>query len=160
MNEFIWVLIGICSALLIAFIVYLNQAYIKIYHHRKKIKNILMQIRGQVEVKHTLLKEYLEINKDLITDKKYKEISDKLNAYNLISASNIDSLKEFNDLYAYYMKSFNDNLLIKQCDESEEKINYIKDYYNELVCYYNRYKSSGFNSFLAKAMAIADEKLY
>ena len=73
---------------------------------------------------------------------------------------NIDTIKEFNEFYSKYLKSFNDDLLLKQCEESEVKINYIKEYYNELVSGYNEYKSNGVNYYFAKAMAIEDEKLY
>ena len=66
----------------------------------------------------------------------------------------------FNEYYNYHLRNFNDDLLIKQCDESELKIGYIKDYYNELVYGFNEYKSNGLNYFLAKAMSIEDEKLY
>ena len=79
--------------------------------------------------------------------------------YNLIN-KNVDLLKDFNEVYVYYMHSFNDDLISKQCNESEEKINYIKGYYNELVCFFNRYKSNGINAFLTRLISIEDEKLY
>lgn len=159
MNEFVLVLLGIACALIVALIAYPSQVFIKMRTNRNKINNIFAQIKGQVDIKHTLLKEYIEINKDSIGEEKFNIINEKINSYKM-SVKNVDTLKDYNDMYAYYMKSFDDNLLINQCNESEEKINHIKEYYNELVYFYNRYKASPVNSFLAKALSIEDEKLY
>lgn len=158
MKEFMWILIGISSVLLVLLLIYPSQAYIKMRVNKTKIQNIFLQIEGQVSIKYNLLKEYLEINKDSIDEEKYKEITERLNAYGRIK--NVDILKDFNVIYSYYMHSFDDHLLSKQCKDSEEKIGHIKEYYNELVCFYNRYKSNKINSFVAKVMSIDDEKLY
>lgn len=160
MNEISWIFLGVFSALLIALIVYPSQVYVKMRLNKTKIRNTFLQIEGQVGIKNNLLKEYIEINKDTISEEKYKEISERLNSYSFNGNKSVDSLKDFNDAYSHYMKSFDDALLHKQCEESQEKINYIKDYYNELVCFYNRYKSNGVNSIVSKVMAIEDEKLY
>ena len=100
------------------------------------------------------------INKDIIEEDKYSDIAESINNYSSKRSIDIDVLKDFNSYYAYCLKSFDDDLLVKQCNESEAKINYIKEYYNELVCSYNRYKSNGVNLVLSKAMSIKDAKLY
>ena len=160
MNELFWIIFGIACTLVVLLIVYLCQVYIKMRVNKKKIKNTLVQIRGQVEIKHDLLKEYVEINKDSMDVDQYESYVNKLGSYNYNNEWNVDVLKEFNEYYNYHLRNFNDDLLIKQCDESELKIGYIKDYYNELVYGFNEYKSNGLNYFLAKAMSIEDEKLY
>ena len=141
MNEILWVLLGILVSVIVLLVGYFIFSYIRIFKHKGKINNILLQIKGQLDIKHVLLDE--------IDEKKYKDIKDRLNSYNLIN-KNVDLLKDFNEVYVYYMHSFNDDLISKQCNESEEKINYIKGYYNELVCFFNRYKSNGINAFLTR----------
>ena len=158
--EFIWVIVGIFSAIVILGFIYPLQMYLKMRANKKKIENILVQIRGQVSIKHSLLKEYIEINKDVIEEDKYNDMIESINHYSSKKSLDIDVLKDFNNYYSYCMKSFDDTLLIHQCNESEEKINYIKDYYNELVDSYNRYKSNGVNLVISKAMSIEDAKLY
>ena len=107
-----------------------------------------------------MLKEYVEINRDSIVEEKRVSINEKLNAYNSQDDKDIEILKEFNEVYVDYMRSFDDSLLNKQCDESEEKINYIKEYYNELVSFHNQYRATGINVVFAKAFSISDEKIY
>ena len=160
MSEIVWISLGVLSAILVGVIAFVIQILVRIKINKSKIKNTLIQIRGQVEIKHDLLKEYLEMNKDLIDADVYVNLNNKLNSYRYKKEFNIDTIKEFNDFYSYHLNNFNDNLLIKQCKESDLKIDYIKDYYNELVSYFNEYKSNGVNYFFAKAMAIEDEKLY
>ena len=160
MNELGWIIIGVICALVIAFIAYITQVFIRIIVNKNRIKNTLAQISGQVDVKHNLLKEYLKLNKDGIVDETFNKINVLLNEYESSKEKDVDTLKEFNSSYVTYMKSFDDSLLCKQCDESEEKINYIKEYYNELVCFFNRYKSNGVNVILSKALSINDAKLY
>lgn len=160
MNVVTGIFIGIGSALVIAIFVYFLYSYLKINVHHTKIKNTLAQIRGQVDIKYDLLKQYIELNKDSINEDRYIDFNNVLNLYKNSNEIDVESLKDFNISCNYYLKSFQDTLLIKQCDESEEKIEHIKDYYNELVCFFNRLKSNGFNSFLARAMSIKDEKLY
>lgn len=159
MSEFVFVILGVLFALLIVVIAYPSQMFIKMRINKNKINNIYSQIKTQVDIKHSLLKEYIEINKDSINEEKYYEINEKINSYTR-NVNSVDILKDYNDVYAYYMNNLEDDLLIKQCGESEEKISHIRGYYNELVCYYNRYKSNGINSFLSKALSIDDEKLY
>ena len=160
MKELSWVFIGIGSALFVLGILYLGYLLINMYIHRNRIRSILVQIRGQVDIKHDLLREYIEINRDSIEEEKYDDLSTKLNMYKSSNLVEVNVLKDFNDYWNYYMKSFDDHLLSSQCDEGEVKINHIKDYYNELVCFFNNYKSNKVNSLLSKAMSIRDEKLY
>ena len=160
MNELGWIIVGVIFALVIASISYVVQVFVRINVNKNKIKNTLAQISGQVDVKHNLLKEYIKINKDGIVDETFNKINSVLNEYENYKGMDIDTLKEFNTSYVLYLKSFDDSLLCKQCDESEEKINYIKEYYNELVCFFNRYKSNGVNVILSKALSIDDAKLY
>ncbi len=158
--EFIWWLIGTLSVIFIIGCIYPIVMYIKMRVNKKKLENILAQIRGQVSIKHSLLKEYIEINKDIIEEEKYTNIIESINHYSSKKILDIDGLKRFNKYYVNCMNSFDDSLLINQCNESELKINYIKEYYNELVCSYNSYKSNGLNAVLAKVMSIEDAKLY
>lgn len=158
MNKFIWILIGVSLVVIGALLIYPSQVYIKMRSSKTKIRNILKQIEGQVSIKHSLLKEYLEINKDSMTEEKYNEIYLKLKEYGC--DKNIEILKDFNQTYSEYMYSFDDNLLNNQCKNSEEKIGYIKEYYNELVSSYNNYKANKINNFVAKIMSIKDEQLY
>ena len=160
MNELFWMIFGIASALIVLLLAYPGQIYIKMKINKNKIKNTLVQIRGQIEIKHDLLKEYLEINKDSIDGNIYEAVTNKLCSYNYKNEWDIEILKDFNNYYLHQLKSFDDNLLSRHCDESETKIACIKDYYNELVYGFNNYKSNGFNYFVAKAMSIEDEKLY
>lgn len=160
MNTIYWILLGIILTFLIVSIGYLVIIVFKLNSHKKKIKNTMIQIRGQVDVKFNLLKEYMEINKDSILEDKVMEITDKLNTYDLNKLLDIEEIKTFNDIYGDYMNSFDDSLLSRKCKESDEKIGYIKDYYNELVNQYNNYKSNKVNLVLSKAFSIEDEKLY
>lgn len=160
MSEIMAIILGITLAFLTIIIGYVLQVFIKMHNNKVKIRNTLIQIKGQVDIKYKLLKEYVDINKDSILEDKLKTINEKLNDYNLYESKDINSLKTFNSLYVEYMKSFDDSLLNKQCDESEDKINYIKDYYNELVSNHNSYKSNGLSLFLSKAFSLEDEKTY
>ena len=160
MSEFAWILVGVGSAIGISVFVYILQVCVKLFNNKNKIKKTLVQIKGQVDVKHDLLKEYVEINRDSIVEEKRVSINEKLNAYNSQDDKDIEILKEFNEVYVDYMRSFDDSLLNKQCDESEEKINYIKEYYNELVSFHNQYRATGINVVFAKAFSISDEKIY
>ena len=42
----------------------------------------------------------------------------------------------------------------------DSQLGWEKEYYNELVCFYNRFKAQKINSILAKALDFSDEKLY
>ena len=159
MSEFLFILLGVISAILIALIAYPSQVFIKMRVNKSKINNIYSQIKAQVDIKHSLLKEYIEINKDSINEEKYNIINDKISSY-IVNAKSIDTLKDYNNFYANYMNDLEDDLLMHQCKESEEKISHIREYYNELVCFYNTYKSNGVNSILSKVLSIGDEKLY
>jgi hypothetical protein len=160
MSELVWILIGVFTTLVVVCVTYILQVWIKITINRNKIKNTLVQITGQVDLKHNLLKEYIKLNKESIVKETFIKITNTLNEYEKNLFKDVDCLKDYNSYYVDYMKTFDDSLLHKQCDESEEKINYIKEYYNELVCSYNNYKSIGINSFVSKALSIDDAKLY
>lgn len=157
--EFLLIAIGIISALIFTFVGYIIYTYIRLRIHKNKIRNIYSQIKGQVNIKHVLLKEYIEMNKDEIDEKIYSDIQEKLIRYNHES-NDIDNLKEHNYAFNHYMKSLNDDLLSRQCNKAEEKINHIKGYYNEVVNFYNNYKSNKVNSFVAKTLDFNDEKVY
>jgi hypothetical protein len=160
MSELGWILIGVFTTLLVVCVAYVVQVWVKIIINKNKIKNTLVQITGQVDLKHNLLKEYIKLNKESIVKETFNKITTTLNEYENNLNKDVDYIKDYNSYYVNYMKDFDDSLLHKQCDESEEKINYIKEYYNELVCSYNNYKSIGINSFVSKALSIEDAKLY
>jgi len=159
-QEISWIIIGVFSAAFIVLLTYLVQVYVKIRIHKNRIKNILSQIKGQVNIKHDLLREYIEINKDSMEQEKYEDVINKLRLYKSSDDINVNELKDFNEYCNYHLRSFDDNLLLKQCEESEVKINHIKSYYNEVVCFYNNYKSNKLNGVVSKTLDIKDAALY
>ena len=160
MQEISWIIVGVFSAAFIVLLTYLIQVYVKIRIHKTRIKNILSQIRGQVNIKHDLLREYVEINKDSIEQEKYDDVINKLSLYKSNNEIGVVELKDFNEYCNIHLKSFDDTLLVKQCEESEVKINHIKSYYNEVACFFNNYKSNKLNGIVSKAMDIEDATLY
>ena len=134
---------------------------IKMIVHKRKIKRALNVIYSQVDFKYSLLKEYLEINKDEIESEKYDEISEQLIHFNFNSKINVKKLKTLNETYSRYLTSFDDSLLNRTCRESEEKIGRIRGYYNALVGIHNNYnKSTKINSVISKALLVGEETKY
>ena len=91
-------------------------------------------------------------NKDIIKllEEYTKEVDEK---YNL-------DLKMYNDKFNDFISVSKNNEVIEKCNLAEEKINYVKEYYNEIVCAYNRFKSNKLISYLSKSFSINDAKLY
>ena len=160
MSEIGLSVVGVVSVGVIASLVYMLQVYWKMLSSKRKIKNVLVQIRGQVDIKFDLLSKYIITNEGSLNLAKLVEIKDKLDLYKDDNVIDVEELKDYNEMYCYYIRSFNDKKLDVECDLSEKKIGYLKGYYNELVCTYNHYKSNKLNSWLAKVVAIEDEKLY
>ena len=156
MKEIMWIVIVV----LVALISYPIQLYIRIYIGKRKINSALNKIHSQVDLKYNLLKEYIVINKDTIEEEKYSEIESKLSNYVPDKNISASSLRDFNEIYSSYMFSFDDSLLKRTCNESNEEIQNIKNHYNSLVGNYNNYKSNKINSILAKAMFIDDETMF
>lgn len=152
MNVVVWIIIAI-----FAITIYPLQLYIRTRINKKKIKLALNKIHVQVDLKHSLLKQYIEINKDTIDEDKYLEIEGKLANYMANGCGDVNMLKKFNEVYSSYLFSFDDSLLQRKCRESEEMIKNIKVYYNNMVVDYNKYKSNKVNKILSKALFIDDE---
>ena len=155
-KEILWVIIVV----LIALVSYPLHLFIKMKKNKKRIMKVLNEIYLQVDLKHNLLKQYLEINKDVIEEEKFLEMESILTSYDEKKAKNVKYLKKCNEIYSEYMFSFDDSLMKKTCKESNEQIKSIKDYYNVLVIDYNSYKSNKINSILSKAMFINDESMF
>ena len=156
MKEFIWILVVILG-LGLCYPLYL---YVRMKISKRKITSVLNKIRNQVDFKHSLLKEYVEINKDVIDEDKYMEIEHQLTYYCANKDNTVGDLKKLNEIYAAYMIEFNDGLLKRKCNESEEYITNMKEQYNSLVKGYNEYKSYKVNAILSKVMFIKDENIF
>ena len=154
------IFISMICIILFAIIVYPIQLYIKMKINKKKIMIVVNKIYEQVDFKHSLLKEYLEINKDTMEEEKYIEIENELNNYGDRFSKDIVKIKNQNELYCKYMSSFDDGLLNRTCLASEKEIKKEKEKYNNLVNIYNKYKENKINSFLFKVMSIREEKIF
>ena len=157
-----WKMISIVfvSIVSLVVIVYPLGIYIKMRTNKSKIKKLMGKIHRQVDFKRDLLKQYLEINRDVIDEEKYTEITSGLNDYRPEKIKDINNLKFLNDLYSKYMVSFDDALMSKTCNESNKEITNIREYYNNLVKDYNKFKSKKINSILSKVMLLDDEVIF
>ena len=152
MFETFLILFGVVSALGVLVVLYPVCLYIKLKKHEKKVKEVYLQIKAQVDIKCELLASSGDSDPRLlnIIDEYKKE--DKI-VYDL-------DLKSFNESFNHYISLTKNEELILKCNEAEEKINYVKDYYNEVVCSYNRFKSNKLAAYLSKSFLISDGKLY
>lgn len=149
MGEALFILFGVVSAVSALIVAYPLYVLINLKLQEKKVKMVYLQIKGQVDIKcdiATCLK-----NKGYDLDKSIQEYA--TNEYDL-------DLKYYNDVFNHHILKSGSLQDIKRCNEAEEKINCTRDYYNEVVCSYNRYKSSKVSSYLAKSFSIEDAKLY
>lgn len=161
MSEVIQIVLISFLIVLVAVSIYPVCIYIKMRIHKRKIKKALNSIYNQVDFKYSLLKEYLEINKDEIEEEKYEEISEQLLNFNFKNKINVRKLKTLNEIYSRYLTSFDDSLLNRTCKESEEKIGRLRGYYNALVGIHNHYnKATKINSVISKALLVCEEMKY
>ena len=92
MSEIGLSVVGVVSVGVIASLVYMLQVYWKMLSSKRKIKNVLVQIRGQVDIKFDLLSKYIITNEGSLNLAKLVEIKDKLDLYK------DDNFKSFFDI--------------------------------------------------------------
>ena len=110
---------------------------------------INLQIKGQVDIKCDIAS---------CLKNKSSELNNSINTY---TSNEYDlDLKVYNDMFNEHILKSGTLEDIKKCNEAEEKINCTRDYYNEVVCSYNRYKSNKVSSYLSKSFSIEDAKIY
>jgi hypothetical protein len=152
MTQTILVLLGVLMAVVIVGVSYPTYLYISLKIHEKKVKEVYVQIKAQVDIKCDLLSNIKDANKEV--DSVILEYTrDKKERYDL-------DLKYYNEIFNKYIYAYADKECIFKCNDSEEKIEYIKGYYNEVVHTYNRLKSNVVTSYLSKCFLIDDAKLY
>ena len=149
MLIFMSILLGVIIAISSIVIVYPFVVYFNLKSHENRVTRIYAQLKNQLDIKHEIISELENKNKDVL--KVIREYQ----------TANIEiDLKKYNDIFNYHILSSKNEELISRCNIAEDKINCIKDYYNEVVCSYNRYKDNMVASYLVKSFSFDDAKLY
>lgn len=149
MLIFMSILLGVIMAISSIVIVYPFVVYFNLKSHENRVTRIYEQLKNQLDIKHEIISELENKNKDVL--KVIREYQ----------TANIEiDLKKYNDIFNYHILSSKNEELISRCNIAEDKINCIKDYYNEVVCSYNRYKDNMVASYLVKSFSFDDAKLY
>lgn len=149
MPQFISILLGVLIAIGIFVVVYPFVIYFKLKGYEKRVKELSYQIRAQMDIKCDLILTLEGTPKDVLnTIEDYRKYT---NGYDL---------KTYNDSFNKFVSTCKNTEVISKCDEAEEKINHIKEYYNEVVNSYNRFKNNKIAAYLSKSFSIADAKLY
>jgi len=149
MLIFMSILLGVIIAICAILIVYPFVIYVNLKIHQNRVNRIYTQLKNQIDIKHELINELENKNRDV------------LRAIREYQTANIElDLKKYNDSFNYFILSSSNEDLINRCNVAENKINYIKDYYNEVVCSYNRCKTNRVATYLSKSFSFDDAKLY
>jgi hypothetical protein len=151
MREAIFILFGVLGAIGVLLVAYPTCLYVKLKAYEKKVKNVHLQIKTQVDIKCDLVNSM---------DKKTMEITSLIDSYTNHKDEFEMDLKYYNEKFNDYILAYADKDTIIKCNIAEEKIGCTKDYYNETVCAYNRFKSSKVSTYLSKSFLIDDGKLF
>lgn len=150
MSEAIFILFGVLTAIGVLLVSYPTYLYIRLKMHEKKVKEVYLQLKTQVDFKCELASN---VNNKELEKVILEYTKDKKENYNL-------DLKYYNEIFNKYIYAYSSESNIVKCNESEEKINHVKDYYNEVVSSYNSFKSNKVTAYLSKSFLINDGKLY
>lgn len=150
MSQTIFILFGVLTAIGVLLVSYPTYLYIMLRLNEKKVKEVYLQVKGQVDTKCELA---LTINNKELRSVIKEYTKDKKENYNL-------DLKYYNETFNKYIYAYASKDIIVKCNEAEEKINHVKDYYNEVVSAHNEFKSNRVTSYLSKSFLINDGKLY
>lgn len=156
--EAIIICCGFIFGCVLVFFIFALARYIKIYNRKSRLKKVYAQLKNQVEIKCDAITNYVVSNdKDVSKDLKM-EFKNKSSDYYLIK--NINDLKEYSSYCSSLVFRMSSDELKKMISDVEDKIDYVRSYYNELATSYNKYIDTGFNKFFVKCNFISFEELY
>ena len=174
---FKWIILGIVLVLIIALVAWLIKTYNKLVKARLRVKNSWSQIDVQLKRKYELIPNLAEIAKGYAKHESgiFEEFARARNVYqqasntgsikgmaeaDKIASSALSRLIAVSEAYPELKADTHFSKVMSELSETEDKIAYTRQFYNDVVTTYNTIREVFPSSIIANMFSFKEAELY